>query len=463
MDLILGTGNLQEAAVLLALGTGKAGTKFEGVQDLLAGDGHQAGHIAEGADGLAGLEAPGACVHICADAAAVHDGDVAVEVFDLIEVGIDAVGHKVAQVGLAGADAALAGGGIGDIELGIAHGDLLAQHVVHCAHPLAGGSGHGRVCAVVAGQQLGGDGAIGTDGHLADILEVGAGLGQGDGLAGSIGNLLILHHGVRMAVDEGVETGGVCDDLFAGPGGGRGVYAQMAQTNDVGRTQQLCLVDGLLDGLVQLLAVVAAEDVIDVLGLAGVHEVGRGGLGKGLRGGNAYKCDARAADGEDLDAGQHLQAGAQVHPVAGNIGEGGFLHGCLCAGHAVVELMVAGGGQVVTGLAHQLDDGLAVIHGAIGRALDVIAGVHQQDVLASVHIALLQCSDAGIGQFGGFLVDVGVHIVGVENGNSRLFAQEAIGLFGRCGGCAEGDCGQCSGSSSSLEEAAAGNELFHRK
>ena len=463
VDRVPGTCHLQEAAVLLALSTGKAGTKLQSVLDLLAGHGHQAGHVAKGADGLAGLEAPGASLHIGADAAAVHNGDITVELLDLVEVGVDAVGHEVAEVGLAGADAALAGGGVIDVELGVAHSDLLAQHIVHSADPLGGSGGHGCVRALVSIDQFGGNGTVRTDGHLADILEVGAGLGQGNGLAGSIGHLLVLHHGVRMAVDEGIETGGVCDDLFAGPGGGRGVYAQMAQTNNIGRTQQLCLVDGLLDGLVQLLAVVAAEDVIDVLGLVGVHEVGRGGLGKGLRGGNAHKCDARAADGEDLDAGQHLQAGAQVHPVAGNIGERGFLHGCLCAGHAVVELMVAGGGQVVTGLAHQLDDGLAVIHGAIGRALDVVAGVYQKDVLASVHIALLQCSDAGIGQFGGFLVDVGVHIVGVENGNSRLVAQEAIGLFGRCGGCAEGDCGQCSGSSGSLEEAAAGNELFHRK
>ena len=118
MDRVPGTCHLQEAAVLLALGTGKAGTKLQSVLDLLAGHGHQAGHVAKGADGLAGLEAPGASLHIGADAAAVHDGDITVELLDLVEVGVDAVGHEVAEVGLAGADAALAGGGIVDVEFG---------------------------------------------------------------------------------------------------------------------------------------------------------------------------------------------------------------------------------------------------------------------------------------------------------------------------------------------------------
>ena len=383
--------------------------------------------------------------------------------FDLVEVGIDAVGHEVAEVGLAGADAALAGGGIIDVELGVAHSDLLAQHIVHSADPLGGSGGHGCVRALVSIDQFGGNGTVRTDGHLADILEVGAGLGQGDGLAGGIGHLLVLHHGVGVAVDEGVEAGGMGDDLFTGPRRRGGVHAQMAETDDVRCAKELCLVDGLLDRIVQLLAVVAAEDIIDILGLAGVHEIGRGGFCEGLRGGDAHKGDAGTADGEHLDGGQHLQAGAQIDPVAGDVGEVGFLHDRLGAGHAVVEFMVAGGGQIVARLVHQLDDGLAIVHGAIGGALNVVTGVHEQDVLARILVALFQRSDGGIGQFRGLFVDVGVHIVGVEDGDRRFVTKEAIGLFGRRRGRSKRDCGQCSGSSSSLHKAAAGNELFHRK
>ena len=52
---------------------------------------------------------------------------------------------------------------------------------------------------------------------------------------------------------------------------------------------------------------------------------------------NAITC----ACGEQLDSGQDAQAGAQVHPVTGDIGEVRFLDDGLCAGHAVVELVVA--------------------------------------------------------------------------------------------------------------------------
>ena len=101
MDLVGRTGNMQEAAVLLALRADEAGAELQSILDLLAGNRHQAGHVAEGADLLAGLEGPLAGVHIGADAAAVHHSDVAVQLLDLIEVGIDAVGHEVAEVGLA--------------------------------------------------------------------------------------------------------------------------------------------------------------------------------------------------------------------------------------------------------------------------------------------------------------------------------------------------------------------------
>ena len=463
VDRVPGTCHMQEAAVLLALSTGKAGTKLQSVLDLLAGHGHQTGHVAKGADGLAGLEAPGASLHIGADAAAIHNGDITVELLDLVEVGVDAVGHEVAEVGLAGADAALAGGGIVDVEFGIAHCDLLAQHIVHCADPVGGGGGHGSVQTLVGVDELSGDGAVRAHSHLADVLEVRTGLGQGDCLAGSIGDLLVGHHGVGVAVDEGGEAVGVCNDFLTGPGRGGGVNAQMAQTDDGVSAPELSLVDGFLNGIVELLAVLAAQNVVDVLGLGIVHKVGRGGLGEGLGGGHAHKGDLAAAHKEELDAGQDVEAGTQIDPVAGDIGEVGFPEHSLGAGHAVVELVVAGGGQIVTGLVHQLDDGSAVIHGAVSGALDMVTCIHQQHIPAGVLDALFQGSNGGIGGLGGLVVDIGVDIVGVEDGHIRFVTKEAIGLLRKGGGCTDRNCGQCRGSTGSLDKAAAGNELFHRE
>ena len=125
--------------------------------------------------------------------------------------------------------------------------------------------------------------------------------------------------------------------------------------------------------------------------------------------------------------------------------------------------MVAGGSQIVTGLVHQLDDGSAVIHGAVSGALDMVTCIHQQHIPAGVLDALFQGSNGGIGGLGGLVVDIGVDIVGVEDGHIRFVTKEAIGLLRKGGGCTDRNCGQCRGSTGSLDKAAAGNELFHRE
>jgi hypothetical protein len=125
--------------------------------------------------------------------------------------------------------------------------------------------------------------------------------------------------------------------------------------------------------------------------------------------------------------------------------------------------VVAGGGQIVTGLVHQLDDGSAVIHGAVSGALDMVTCIHQQHIPAGVLDALFQGSNGSIGGLGGLVVDIGVDIVGVEDGHIRFVTKEAIGLLRKGGGCTDRNCGQCRGSTGSLDKAAAGNELFHRE
>ena len=102
--------------------------------------------------------------------------------------------------------------------------------------------------------------------------------------------------------------------------------------------------------------------------------------------------------------------------------------------------MVAGGGDIVTGSVHQLDDGSTLVHGAVGGALHMVACIHQQHILAGVLIALLQVGNGSVGQLGALLVDVGMDIVGVQDGNVRLVTIPA----GRCG--RRTDSHGCSGS-----------------
>ena len=261
-----------------------------------------------------------------------------------------------------------------------------------------------------------------------------------------------------VAVDEGIKTSGVGNDLLAGPGRGRGVHAQVAQADDhIG--QALRLVNGLLHGAVELLAVLAAQDVVDVLGLGLVHEVGRGGLGKRLGRGDAHKGNAHTTAHEHLDFRQHPQIGAQVHPVAGQVREVGIPHELFGTVQAIVELMVAGGGNIVTGGVHQLNDGSALVHGAVSGALHMVTGVHQQDLFACVLIALLQGGNGRIGELRGLLVDVSVHVVGVQDGDLGFFT----GPAGRRSRGPDSHGGGSGGDTGGLQEIAAGDKMFHGK
>ena len=137
-------------------------------------------------------------------------------------------------------------------------------------------------------------------------------------------------------------------------------------------------VNGLLDGGVEVLAVVALLEAVDVLALV-VLEVGRGGLDKGLGGVDAHVGDLHIAVGQHL-VGLEDGLAVQVGEVGADVGILRLLGG---QGqevvHAVVELMVAGDGQVVTRFVHDLHDGGALGQGADGAALDGISSVNQGD------------------------------------------------------------------------------------
>ena len=179
------------------------------------------------------------------------------------------------------------------------------------------------------------------------------------------------------------------------------------------------LVDGLLYCLIQLRSVLTAGNAVDVVAVL-ILEVGGGGLGDGLGGGDAQQGHPHPVDLQHLVAVQHVgprRAAVQVVEVAGHIGEVGLpLHDLEDALHTEVELMIAQGGHVIACGVHQLNDGGPVVHGAVGGALDGVARVHQQDVVQGALVA----GHLGVGQraLPAFLlapVNIGVHVVGVQD------------------------------------------------
>ena len=90
----------------------------------------------------------------------------------------------------------------------------------------------------------------------------------------------------------------------------------------------------------------------------------------------------------------------------------------------------------------------------------MVACVHQQDGLALIDVALLQGGDGGIGQLGGLVINVGVYVVGVQDGDGGVLARQPAGRSLRDGsGHGRGSGGDTGG----LQEIAARNKVFHEK
>ena len=148
------------------------------------------------------------------------------------------------------------------------------------------------------------------------------------------------------------------------------------------------------------------------------------GLGGGLRGVQAEEADLHAAlldDGVGAEGG-----GILIIEVGGQDGELGLLFQGLQVGIAIVELMVAGGGQVIAHQIHQLDGGSALGDTDGGLALAEVTGIHHDDVGAGSLEHSLEGGHLGIAIHGT------VDVVGVEDddGILRLGGDGVGGDFG---------------------------------
>ena len=323
----------------------------------------------------------------------------------------DGVGDQVAEVGLLGAVAGVAlavqvhlGGG--------EHGAVLGLDL---SLDLGGALGDGGVGALVGGEVNRGDG----DGAVLDGDDAGGGGGGAGGghqgvahLAGAAGGgLHVVKGAVAVAVDEHIDAGDLGEQVDGAVGGALIVDAQVAQADDV------IAAGGLKSG--DLLLGAADERAVGEEGHALDH--GGVGLGGGLRGGEAKDADGLAAQ---LIGGAGGELGAAVveHVGGQDVELGGLHHGDEVR-VAVVELVVAQGGDVIAGEVHELDGGGALAGADLDGALAEVAGVHQQDGGALGLVLGLQ------GGYLGVAVDGAVDVIGVDDDD--LAGGLGGGLLGR--------------------------------
>ena len=181
----------------------------------------------------------------------------------------------------------------------------------------------------------------------------------------------------------------------------------MAEADDIIGARGLGRIDGLLHRLVEVSAVVALAEAIDVIAV-GILEVGRGGLGKGLRRADADERDLHALDLEDL-IGVEVRRAVLAGEVGGEIRVLGQILGNVQELiHAVIELMVAGNGRIVLEVVHDVNDVLALGERTDDIALNVVARIHEQ-----IRVLVQRC-DLGIGLI------AAVDVVGVQDGDIFL-------------------------------------------
>ena len=417
MDLVAHAGDLEEAAAFC--GADVTSAPFERVEDLLAGDLNQASDVAEGVDALAGLVGDVAGDSLVANTAAVHDGEVDIQIHVVKQI-VQRVCREVAGVGFLLTDETVAvlvvviegQRGVADdlAELGVDLGD---PSILDLCDVLIG--------AVIFGDQLCLD-AVSSDAHSADRLEVAAGLAQNDALAVLILDFLHLNRAVGVTVDERVNAGSVGNDLFAGPRPAGRIVAAVAEGNDIVSARPLGNVNRNLHGSVQRSAVLTAGDAVDVVACL-VLEVLRGGLGEGFRRGDTDNGDLLAADLEELVSIENAVARDAVLlmiEVCGQVRIISHVDQLERTVHAVVELVVAEGRGIVAGGVHQLNDGLALVHRAVSSALHMVARVEQEDAGSNGSGLRLQVGDVVIGQLA---VDVGVDVVGVVDDDLILVCE----------------------------------------
>ena len=194
---------------------------------------------------------------------------------------------------------------------------------------------------------------------------------------------------VGVAVEHGVDAVGLGDDRVAPPDGGAPALTEVGEKDHVvGRGVVAGAIHGGLHRADQGVARLVDGEVVDEVAVGVLEVLGAAArLGRG----DAHVGDADhvGADGVLDDVVGRKDAGARsVGEVAAGEGEALGLDVLDEGLDAVVEVMVAGGGDVVAGRGHGLGGEGAVAQLVGDAALRDVARVGERDEVCAVELAL---------------------------------------------------------------------------
>ena len=221
---------------------------------------------------------------------------------------------------------------------------------------------------------------------------------------------------MRVSVDNSVYALSIFSNAFAAPLRGGAVHAQMTYDKYIVRAVLACLVDILLQLLVQLITGFILAEAVNILALLILEEGRRGGC-------QAFRC-ARTHKGylgililHNFVARQNLLIVACINKICTVVACTLQRHQLHEAVHAVVKFMVTGNAEVIAQIIHNIDNSQATGQLADRCTLNSIACIHQRYVRRSCQSILFNLRQAVKADI---IINTAMYIVSVQNNNVML-------------------------------------------
>ena len=221
---------------------------------------------------------------------------------------------------------------------------------------------------------------------------------------------------MRMAVDNSVYALSIFSNAFAAPLRSSAVHAQMTYDKYIVRAVLACLVDILLQLLVQLITGFILAEAVNILALLILEEGRRGGC-------QAFRC-ARTHKGylgililHNFVARQNLLVVACINKICAVIACTLQRHKLQEAVHAIVKFMVTGNAEVITQIIHNIDNCQTTGQLADRCALNSIACIHQRYVRRSCQSILFNLRQTGKTDI---IINTAMDIISMQNNNVML-------------------------------------------
>ena len=221
---------------------------------------------------------------------------------------------------------------------------------------------------------------------------------------------------MRVSVDNSVYALSIFRNAFAAPLRSSAVHAQMTYDKYIARAVLACLINILLQLLVQLITGFILAEAVNILALLILEEGRRRGC-QAFRCARTHKCHLGILILHNFVARQNLLVVACINKICAVIACTLQRHQLFEAVHAVVKFMVTGNAEVIAKIIHNVDNCQTTGQLTNRCALNSIACIHQRHVRRSCQGILFNLRQTGKADI---IINTAMDIISMQNNNVVL-------------------------------------------